>query len=126
MNEHFVNIKVDREERPDLDSIYMTAVQAMTGQGGWPLNTFLLPDGTPFYGGTYFPPESKAARYGVPSFKQVLLSVADAYKNRRADLTNAGQQLLGHLRQLSAGRTTIDTLRVQTLEVAFQRYSPQF
>lgn len=126
MNEHFVNIKVDREERPDLDSIYMTAVQAMTGQGGWPLNTFLLPDGTPFYGGTYFPPESKAARYGVPSFKQVLLSVADAYKNRRADLRNAGQELLGHLRQLSAGRTTMDTLNVQTLETAFKDLARNF
>ncbi len=126
MNEHFVNIKVDREERPDLDSIYMTAVQAMTGQGGWPLNTFLLPDGTPFYGGTYFPPESKATRYGVPSFKQVLLSVADAYKHRRADLTNAGQELLAHLRRLSAGQTTMGTLSVQTLETAFKDLARNF
>ena len=69
MNELFISIKVDREERPDLDAIYMDAVQAMTGQGGWPMSVFLTPDGRPFYGGTYFPPEP---RYGMPSFPQVL------------------------------------------------------
>ena len=69
MNEHFVNIKVDREERPDLDAIYMEAVQAMTGQGGWPMTVFLTPDGEPFYGGTYFPP---ADRMGMPGFPRVL------------------------------------------------------
>src|SRR5439155_22374829 len=82
MNEHFVNIKVDREERPDLDSIYMTAVQAMTGGGGWPMTVFLTPDGIPFYGGTYFPPTD---RYQMPAFKRVLTSVADAYQNRRRE-----------------------------------------
>ncbi|NJK82172.1 MAG: thioredoxin domain-containing protein, partial [Chloroflexaceae bacterium] len=79
MNELFVNIKVDREERPDIDSIYMAAVMAMTRHGGWPMTVFLFPDGTPFYGGTYFPPDAKAARYRMPGFKQVLRSVADAY-----------------------------------------------
>jgi uncharacterized protein YyaL (SSP411 family) len=69
MNEKFVNIKVDREERPDLDGIYMQAVQAMSGHGGWPMTMFLLPDGSPFYGGTYFPPED---RHGIPSFQKVL------------------------------------------------------
>ena len=69
MNEHFVNIKVDREERPDLDQIYMNAVQMMTGHGGWPMTVFLTPDGKPFYGGTYFPPDD---RHGMPGFRRVL------------------------------------------------------
>ena len=80
MNELFVNIKVDREERPDLDSIYMQATQAMTGHGGWPMTVFLTPDTVPFYTGTYFPPED---RHGMPSFRRVLQAVADAYRNRR-------------------------------------------
>jgi uncharacterized protein YyaL (SSP411 family) len=80
MNENFVCIKVDREERPDLDSIYMTAVQMMTGSGGWPMTVFLTPDQVPFYCGTYFPPED---RYGAPGFRRVLLSVAQAYRERR-------------------------------------------
>src|SRR5689334_13026594 len=79
MNEHFVNIKVDREERPDIDAIYMQAVQAMTGHGGWPMTMFLTPDGVPFYGGTYFPKED---RHGMPSFRKVLGAVSDAYRNR--------------------------------------------
>ncbi|HEX3157363.1 MAG TPA: thioredoxin domain-containing protein [Gemmatimonadaceae bacterium] len=77
MNELFVNVKVDREERPDLDAIYMQAVQAMTGQGGWPMTVFLTPDGEPFYGGTYFPPDD---RHGMPSFRRVLAGVAQAYR----------------------------------------------
>jgi uncharacterized protein YyaL (SSP411 family) len=80
MNERFVNIKVDREERPDIDSIYMQAVQAMTGHGGWPMTMFLTPDGTPFYGGTYFPKED---RHGMPSFRRILASVADAYATNK-------------------------------------------
>jgi uncharacterized protein YyaL (SSP411 family) len=96
-NELFVNIKVDREERPDVDSTYMGAVQAMTGQGGWPLNVFCLPDGTPFYGGTYFPPDEKAARYRMPSWKQVLRSVAEAYRTRHDELLSTGKELVEHL-----------------------------
>ncbi|NJK78771.1 MAG: thioredoxin domain-containing protein, partial [Chloroflexaceae bacterium] len=99
MNELFVNIKVDREERPDIDSIYMAAVMAMTRHGGWPMTVFLFPDGTPFYGGTYFPPDAKAARYRMPGFKQVLRSVADAYQNRRDELLNQGQELMKMLAQ---------------------------
>ena len=102
MNANFVNIKVDREERPDLDSIYMEAVQAMTGSGGWPMSVFLTPAGQPFYGGTYFPPQ---ARYGMPSFSQVLLAVADAYKNKRDDLEAQAQRLtdaIGRTGSLSA------------------------
>jgi uncharacterized protein YyaL (SSP411 family) len=83
MNEHFVNIKVDREERPDIDSIYMTAVQALTGHGGWPMSAFLTPDQIPYYGGTYWPPE---ARQGMPSFRQVLEAVADAWQNKSEDV----------------------------------------
>jgi uncharacterized protein YyaL (SSP411 family) len=91
MNRDFVNVKVDREERPDVDGIYMRAVQALTGQGGWPLTAFLTPDGKPFYGGTYFPPRP---RHGMPAFTQVLAAVADAWRNRRDNvLENAGHLL---------------------------------
>ena len=90
MNENFINIKVDREERPDIDGIYMQAVQAMTGHGGWPMTVFLTPDGLPFYAGTYFPP---ADRQGLPSFQRVLAAVSDAYRNRRADVERTTTQL---------------------------------
>src|SRR5678815_587024 len=80
MNAHFVNVKVDREERPDVDAIYMQAVQAMTGHGGWPMTMFVPPDGEPFYGGTYFPPDD---RHGLPSFRTLLKGVRDAYDQRR-------------------------------------------
>ncbi len=83
MNERFVSIKVDREERPDLDGIYMDAVQAMTGQGGWPMSVFLTPDGRPFYAGTYYPPEP---RHGMPSFRQVLTGIAEAWDERRDEI----------------------------------------
>jgi len=101
MNAHFINVKVDREERPDLDAIYMGAVVAMTGQGGWPMSVFLTPDGDPFFGGTYFPP---FPRYGMPSFRQVLESVARAWKEQRADIVaNAGEirQHIGRRLELS-------------------------
>ncbi|MEZ4769252.1 MAG: thioredoxin domain-containing protein [Caldilineales bacterium] len=101
MNELFVNIKVDREERPDLDGIYMQAVQSMTGQGGWPMSVWLTPDGSPFYGGTYFPPYE---RYGMPSFRRVLTSVADAYRNRRNDIEQSAGRLRTAL-QRTAGAT---------------------
>jgi uncharacterized protein YyaL (SSP411 family) len=96
MNEHFVNIKVDREERPDLDSIYMDAVVAMTGQGGWPMSVFLTPEGTPFYGGTYFPP---TPRQGMPSFEQVLVSISHAYHNQREQVLQNGETLITHIQR---------------------------
>lgn len=94
MNEHFVNIKVDREERPDVDHIYMDAVQAITGSGGWPLNAFLTPDRKPFYGGTYFPPQKAFNR---PSWKDILFFVADAYKSRKEEVIEQAQNLTDHL-----------------------------
>jgi len=96
MNELFVNVKVDREERPDVDAVYMDAVVALTGQGGWPLTVFLTPDGEPFYGGTYFPPEP---RHGLPSFRQVLRAVADAYRERTEDVAAQAEALVGALRR---------------------------
>ncbi len=110
MNELYVNIKVDREERPDVDDIYMQAVQAMTGHGGWPLTVFLLPDGRPFYGGTYFPP---APRSGMPAFRQVLAAVAEAYHQRRAAVEQAAESLTDTLRRdllnLADGAAELDT-----------------
>jgi hypothetical protein len=94
MNEHFINIKIDREERPDLDHIYMDAVQAMTGSGGWPLNVFLTPEAKPFYGGTYFPPERA---YNRPSWKETLLSVARAFRERRHEIDAQAENLTEHL-----------------------------
>ncbi len=95
MNEHFVNIKVDREERPDVDSIYMSAVQLMTGRGGWPMSVFLTPDLQPFYGGTYFPP---SRRMGMPGFDELLLAVSDAWRNRREQAMAQAADLTAHLR----------------------------
>jgi uncharacterized protein YyaL (SSP411 family) len=123
MNEHFVNIKVDREERPDIDNIYMTAVQAMTGGGGWPMTVFMTPDGVPFYGGTYFPPED---RHGLPAFRRVLLGVADAYQNRRDELLRAGQELVQHIRTATAARLPESALRYATLDAAYSSLQSQF
>jgi uncharacterized protein len=98
MNREFVPVKVDREERPDVDGLYMDAVVAMTGHGGWPMTVFLTPDGRPFYGGTYFPPEP---RHGMPSFSQVLQAVSEAYKTRRHDLEQQADALVGAIQQAS-------------------------
>jgi len=126
MNSSFICIKVDREERPDLDSIYMTAVQAMTGTGGWPLNVFLLPDGTPFYGGTYFPPDEKAARYRMPSWNQVLESVAQAFANDRSSLELAGTELLGHVRRVAEHIGDPGALQRNILDQAVLRIKHDF
>ncbi|MEU8591557.1 thioredoxin domain-containing protein [Streptomyces sp. NPDC048664] len=90
MNEHFVSVKVDREERPDVDAVYMEAVQAATGQGGWPMSVFMTPDGEPFYFGTYFPPD---ARHGMPSFRQVLEGVHQAWAGRRSEVAEVAQKI---------------------------------
>ena len=99
MNEHFVNIKIDREERPDLDHIYMDAVQAMTGSGGWPLNVFLTPEAKPFYGGTYFPPRRAFNR---PSWQEVLMGVTEAFTQRRNEIDAQAENLTEHLLQANA------------------------
>jgi uncharacterized protein YyaL (SSP411 family) len=98
MNERFVPVKVDREEHPDVDGLYMEAVVAMTGHGGWPMTVFLTPDGRPFYGGTYFPPEP---RYNMPSFRQLILAVSQAYKERRTELEQQADALVDAIREAS-------------------------
>jgi uncharacterized protein len=123
MNERFVSIKVDREERPDLDDVYMAAVQAMTGSGGWPMSVFLTPDLRPFFGGTYFPPED---RHGMPGFTRVLTSVSDAYRERRAEVDRQAAMLAGHLQaQLTVPAGDRDPERTQ-LDSAVARLSAAF
>jgi uncharacterized protein YyaL (SSP411 family) len=125
MNERFVNIKVDREERPDIDTIYMAAVQAITGQGGWPMTVFLTPEGEPFYGGTYFPPE---ARHGLPAFRSILRSIADAYTGRRDDVTQNAtvlrEQLQSGLR--FAGQPSEGDITVAVLDAAVEQLAQEF
>ncbi len=125
LNENFVSIKVDREERPDLDRIYMSAVQAMTGSGGWPMSVFLTPEGQPFYGGTYFPPKR---RYGMPSFTDVLLAVADAWQNRRQELVEGGKRLVEAIERQSAVREDVkrEDVKRETLESAFENLWQRF
>ncbi|MDX6508167.1 MAG: uncharacterized protein QOG06_2811 [Gaiellaceae bacterium] len=118
MNERFVNVKVDREERPDVDGIYMDAVVAMTGHGGWPLTVFLTPAGEPFLGGTYFPPEP---RHGLPSFQQVLLAVSELYRERRDDVTRRTEVLVDALHQAAAGSPTSEPLTESLLFQAVRR-----
>ena len=102
MNKYFVSIKVDREERPDIDGIYMQAVQAITRQGGWPMTVFLTPDGRPFYGGTYFPPQDRQyGRQTVPGFQSILLSVAELYEKQRPDVEEQAENMATFLRQKS-------------------------
>ena len=123
MNSLFVNVKVDREERPDVDQIYMQAVQAMTGHGGWPMTVFLTPEGVPFYGGTYFPPED---RHGIPAFPRVLQGVAIAYRERRGEVVEAGRQLLEQMQQGERLRASVTMLTDDVLMSAFQNVSGQF
>lgn len=106
MNDHFVNVKVDREERPDVDAVYMRATQAMTGQGGWPMTVVLAPSGEPFFAGTYFPPEP---RQGQPAFTQILQALADAWQKRRDEVMKVGGEVLEHLRDVvDAGGSALD------------------
>ncbi|MBM3221282.1 MAG: thioredoxin domain-containing protein [Candidatus Rokubacteria bacterium] len=123
MNRHFVSVKVDREERPDVDQIYMEAVQSMTGHGGWPMTVFLTPDGVPFYGGTYFPP---ADRHGLPGFPRLLEAIADAWRSRRPEIIESGQKLAGQLGQMGRLRGATTRLTDETLFAAFQGISGQF
>jgi uncharacterized protein YyaL (SSP411 family) len=126
MNSHFVNIKVDREERPDLDHIYMDAVQAMAGSGGWPLNVFLTPDARPFYGGTYFPP---VRAYNRASWKEVMQGVVKAFRENREQVEEQARQLTDHLRQANSFGTQaldiqipfVEKFTASQMEMAFQQ-----
>ncbi len=115
MNDNFVCIKVDREERPDLDHIYMNAVQLLTGRGGWPMSVFLTPDLQPFYGGTYWPPTS---RMGMPGFDQVLLAVANAWNDKRPQAIEQAAELTGHISRLAEMPASGGELSRQLMDAA--------
>ncbi len=117
MNEHFVCVKVDREERPDVDAIYMDAVQAMTGGGGWPLTAFCTPDGKPFYAGTYFPPED---RHGLPAFRKVLLAIAEAWRERREEVLAQGDRVVRAIGRTALGTDRGGGLDADLLREAFE------
>jgi hypothetical protein len=123
MNDSFVSIKVDREERPDLDSIYMDAVVALTGQGGWPMTVFLKPTGEPFFGGTYFPPEP---RHGLPSFKQVLLAISEAWREQREEIDRSGVKLVEHIRSGALLHQSTDPLTEELLGEAQDKLRESF
>ncbi len=123
MNERFVNVKVDREERPDVDAIYMEAVVALTGQGGWPMTVFLTPDGEPFWGGTYFPP---APRMGMPGFRDVLVAVADTFASRREDVVQQAAELTEAIRRSSRQQPSADPLTSGLLTEAVLILAQQF
>ena len=124
LNAGFVSIKVDREERPDLDAVYMDAVQALTGSGGWPMSVFLTPDGRPFYGGTYFPPDR---RHGLPSFRDVLAGISEAWRERRADVEQAGSAVAEALAGAMASRPAMpDALGPGTLRSAAAALATDF
>jgi uncharacterized protein YyaL (SSP411 family) len=123
MNENFVNIKVDREERPDLDQIYMNAVQMMTGQGGWPMTMFLTPEGVPFYGGTYFPPSD---RYNMPGFPRILASVAEAFRSQPEQVASTATAMLGELRRVGIADQSREVLTTDVLDSAVRRISANY
>ncbi len=117
LNQYFVVVKVDREERPDIDSVYMNSVQAMTGSGGWPLNVFLTSEKKPFYGGTYFPPDY---------LKDILLKIADTWKNRRSEVTQFATQLTGMLNNLAVASGGKNAVSEKIFDAAFAPLSSQY
>jgi uncharacterized protein YyaL (SSP411 family) len=127
MNENFVCIKVDREERPDLDTIYMNAVQMMTGHGGWPMTMFLTPDLKPFYGGTYYPPED---RRGMPGFPRILMAIADAYKNRREEIHQTGDAITAELsrsnRMAASGEMLTNEILHDSFSSLIKTFDPNY
>jgi uncharacterized protein YyaL (SSP411 family) len=123
MNENFVCIKVDREERPDLDSIYMNAVQMMTGHGGWPMTMFLTPDLKPFYGGTYYPPTDSR---GMPGFPKVLTAIADSYKNRREEILSTAAAITAELKKTDRFIASSEMLTTEVLNQAFSSLAGSF
>ncbi len=127
MNEQFVSVKVDREERPDVDAVYMDAVVALTGQGGWPMTVFLTPEGEPFYGGTYYPPEP---RHGMPAFRQVLTALAEAYRTQRDDVARQAAALVEALQQSARMSPSTEPLtaelEAEAVRVLRTQYDPQW
>ena len=123
MNTHFVNIKVDREERPDLDTIYMNYVQMTTGSGGWPMTVFLTPDQIPFYGGTYFPPHDS---FGRPGFRRLCLTLAEAYREKRIEIEAQGAEIVQRLRAINSTNTTAGKLTPKTVKLAFDQLALHF
>src|SRR6184192_3451566 len=124
MNHEFVNIKVDREERPDVDRVYMTFVQATTGGGGWPMSVWLTPDLKPFVGGTYFPPED---RYGQPAFKKVLEKIAAAWKENHEKIVEQGSQIVNALQQSQASQPdTAIKIDIGVLQTAYDQFNRSF
>ncbi len=122
-NEHFINIKVDMEERPDVDQIYMNFVQITTGRGGWPMNVFVTPDKIPFFGGTYFPP---TPRHGMPSWQQILMSIAEAWRERREELMHSANEILGELRRISITDEAEGPIDESISDIAFQSFVRTF
>src|SRR4249920_2570342 len=123
MNASFVSIKVDREERPDLDGIYMDAVQAMNGHGGWPMSAFLTPDGRPFYAGTYYPP---GPRHGMPSFRQVLTGIAEAWDERRDEIVAQAGKVTASIASAGSLEASNDPLTGEVARGAMQALRPSF
>ncbi len=115
MNDNFINIKVDREERPDLDAIYMNAVQMLTGRGGWPMTVFLTPEGVPFYGGTYYPPVDRG---GMPGFPRILISIAEAYRTNRDEIAKSATSILDELKRMDAVKPQEGELSREILDQA--------
>ena len=123
LNDNFISIKVDREERPDIDTIYMSAVQAMTGRGGWPLSIFLTPDKKPFFGGTYYPPYSK---WGSPGFMDILASIDNSWQNDRQQLLNSGNVITNRLAKNLPGQNKGQTLDDSVLKTAFVQFQKNY
>ncbi|MBL8122983.1 MAG: thioredoxin domain-containing protein [Blastocatellia bacterium] len=122
-NEHFINIKVDMEERPDVDQIYMNFVQLTTGRGGWPMNVFITPDKLPFFGGTYFPPTQ---RYNMPSWPQILMSIAEAWDTKRDELLHSANDILGELRRLSVTDFSSAGIDHELSDLAYRSFVKSF
>ncbi len=122
MNTYFVNIKVDREERPDLDNIYMQAVVALTRQGGWPMSVFLTPKGQPFYGGTYYPP---VPRYNMPAFREVLATISRLWQDDRPRLMQSAQDITSHLQKTNTQLHKNGKLDTQNLNQAIENSQKQ-
>ena len=123
MNDKFISVKVDREERPDVDSIYMLAIQAMNGNGGWPISIFLTPNGEPFFGGTYFPPHP---HHGMPSFRQVLEAVSQAYNERPSDITSAAKQIKNVLETSQQLSESPEPFTIDMLHMAYYKLKDSY